>query len=50
MRANQGKRLRRLERENLCLKRIVAEQALDLSILKEVTSASKAMAEPRPKD
>ena len=38
LRVDQGKRLRRLERENLRLKRIVAEQALDLPILKEVTS------------
>ena len=35
-RVDQAKRLKGLEQENLRLKRIVAEQALDLSILKEV--------------
>ena len=40
LRVDQGKRLRGLERENLHLKRIVAEQALDLSILKEVASGN----------
>ena len=38
LRVDQGKRLKGLERENLRLKRIVAEQALDLSILIEVAS------------
>ena len=37
---DQGKRLKGLERENLRLKRIVAEQALDLSLLKEVASGN----------
>jgi transposase-like protein len=36
MKAEQAKRLRELEKENARLKRIVAEQAVDISILKEV--------------
>jgi putative transposase len=36
MKANDMKRLKELERENQRLKQIVADQALDLSILKEV--------------
>lgn len=36
MKAEQAKRLKELEKENARLKRIVAEQAVDLSILKEV--------------
>lgn len=36
MKADQAKRLKELEKENARLKRIVAEQAVDLSILKEV--------------
>ena len=36
LRVDQAKRLKTLEQENLRLKRIVANQALDLSILKEV--------------
>ena len=38
LRVDQAKRLKALEQENLRLKRIVANQALDLSILKEVAS------------
>ena len=38
LRVDQSKRLKGLEQENLRLKRIVADQALDLSILKEVAS------------
>jgi hypothetical protein len=37
---DQAKRLKGLEQENLRLKRIVADQALDLSILKEVTAGN----------
>ena len=37
---DQAKRLKALEQENLRLKRIVANQALDLSILKEVASGN----------
>ncbi len=33
---SEAKRLRKLEKENARLKRIVAEQAVDISILKEV--------------
>jgi putative transposase len=36
MKAPDAKRLRELEKENARLKRIVADQALDLEILKEV--------------
>ena len=36
MKADDMKRLKELERENLRLKKIVADQALDISILKEV--------------
>lgn len=36
MKAEQAKRLKELEKENARLKRIVAEQAVDISILKEV--------------
>lgn len=34
---NEAKRLKELEEENRRLKKLVAEQALDLSILREVT-------------
>ena len=37
MRPDSMKRLRELEKENARLKRIVAEQAVDISILKEVS-------------
>jgi len=37
MRLDQAKRLKELEKENARLKKIVAEQAVDISILKEVT-------------
>ena len=40
LRVDQAKRLKTLEQENLRLKRIVANQALDLSILKEVASGN----------
>ena len=36
MKADQAKRLKKLEKENARLKRIVAEQAVDISTLKEV--------------
>jgi putative transposase len=36
MKADDMKRLKELERENQRLKKIVADQALDISILKEV--------------
>jgi len=35
MRTDQAKRLKELERENARLKRLVADQALDMAILKE---------------
>jgi len=38
MRVDQAKHLKELEKENGCLKKLVAEQALDISILKEATS------------
>jgi hypothetical protein len=34
---DQAKRLKELEQENSRLKRVVADQALDISILKEVS-------------
>jgi len=37
---DQAKRLRDLERENARLKRIVADQALDLAILREAVSGN----------
>lgn len=40
LRVDQAKRLKALEQENLRLTRIVADQAVDLSILKEVTSGN----------
>lgn len=36
MKADDAKRLKELERENARLRRSVAEQALDIDILKEV--------------
>ena len=38
MKANQLRRLRGLERENGRLKKIVAEQAMDIDVLKDVAS------------
>ncbi len=38
MRTDQGKRLKEHERENVRLKKLVADQALDNSILKEAIS------------
>ena len=40
MRVDQAKRLKELERENARLKQLVAEQALDNSILREVASGN----------
>ena len=40
LRLGQAKHLRELERENARLKRLVAEQALDISILKEAASGN----------
>jgi len=37
MKAGEMKRLKALEKENARLKKIVADQAVDISILKEVT-------------
>jgi hypothetical protein len=36
MKADDAKRLKELEKENLRLKRIVADQALDIDMLKEL--------------
>jgi hypothetical protein len=36
MKANDAKKLKELERENTRLKRIVADQALDIDMLKEL--------------
>jgi len=38
MKAHDAKRLKVLERENVRLKRVVAEQALDIVMLKELNS------------
>ena len=40
LKIDQAKRLRDLERENGRLKRIVSEQALDISILREAASGN----------
>ncbi len=40
LRMDHAKRLNGLEQDNLCLKQIVADQALDLSTLKEVASGN----------
>ncbi len=40
IRLDQAKRLKELERENTRLKKLVADQALDNAILKEVTSGN----------
>ena len=40
LRLDQAKRLKELERENARLKRVVAEQALDMAILKEAASGN----------
>jgi len=40
MRVNQAKRLKELEKENVRLKRLVADQALNLAILKDVAEGN----------
>ncbi len=40
LQAGQAKRLKALEKENARLKKIVAEQAVDLSILREVAKGN----------
>ena len=40
MKAGEAKRLKELEQENARLKRIVADQALDLSMLKEIAEGN----------
>jgi putative transposase len=40
LRVDQAKRLRELDKENARLKRIVADQALDLAIMKEAVSGN----------
>ena len=40
MRINQAKRLKELEKENARLKKLVADQALDNSILKDVAQGN----------
>ena len=40
MRVHQAKRLKELEKENSQLKKLVADQALDISILKEAASGN----------
>ena len=40
LRVDQAKRFKELERENTRLKRVVADQALDIAILKEAASGN----------
>jgi hypothetical protein len=40
LRVNQAKRLKGLETENVRLKKLVADQALDIAILKEASSGN----------
>jgi len=40
MRIDQAKRLKELERENAQLKKLVADQALDIAILEEAASGN----------
>ncbi len=40
LRVDQAKRLKHLEKENVRLKRLVADKELDISILKEVASGN----------
>ena len=40
MKAEEAKRLTQLEQENARLKKLVAEQALDISMLKEINSGN----------
>jgi len=40
MRVDQAKRLKELEQENARLKKLVADQALDISILREAASGN----------
>ena len=40
LRVNQAKRLKGLETENARLKKLVADQALDIAILKEASSGN----------
>ena len=40
MKSDEAKRLKELEKENARLKRIVADQALDIQILKEVSKGN----------
>ena len=40
LRLDQARRLKQLERENVRLKRIVADQSLDISILKEAAEGN----------
>ena len=40
LRVDQAKRLKQLERENARLKKLVADQAIDISILKEVSEGN----------
>ena len=40
LRMDQAKRLKELEKENVRLKRLVADQALDNAILKEISSGN----------
>ena len=40
MKANEAKRLKELEAENVRLKKLVANQALDIDMLKEISAGN----------
>ena len=40
LKVDQAKRMKELERENACLKRIVANQALDMAMLREASQGN----------
>ncbi len=40
MKADEMKRLKELEKENSCLKRVVADQALDIRMLKDLAEGN----------
>lgn len=46
MKANEAKRLKELEAENARLKKLVANQALDIDMLKEISGCRNAAPAP----
>ena len=49
LQVSEARRLRQLDEENLRLKRLVADQALDIQILKEVTAKNWSRPQPGAK-